>query len=174
MKSVRGLVLLALLTSQAIVLSIVESWIPVYSPVPGIKLGLANIITVVVISLFGFWDAFAVMVTRTIISSIYTGGLNVFLFSFAGGLLSTVAMWIAYKKLSKVLSTSGISILGAVFHNVGQIIVASIMVKDTAIFFTYLPILMMTGILTGLFIGLCSEYLKKLLLKSKAINSLNK
>lgn len=161
--------MLSLMVSQALVLSIVESWIPVPVPVPvpGIKLGLANIVTMVAIVFMGTWNAFIVVVLRSILSSMFSGGLTVMLFSVAGGLLSTAIMSVLYNKFSKSFSIIGISITGAISHNIGQIAVAAIYMKDIAIF-GYLPVLLVSGIIMGCFVGLCSSFLVKTLQKASA------
>lgn len=164
------MVLLALFIAQALVLSIVESWIPIPVPVPGIKLGLANIITMIVIAFFGFRDTLIVVIIRGLLSSLYTGGFVMFLFSISGGILSAIVMNIAYKKLSKALSIIGISILGSISHNIGQLVVASIIMKDLSVFM-YLPVLMLSAIVMGCFVGISSNYLIKALKKTDIFKS---
>jgi heptaprenyl diphosphate synthase len=158
----KRIVLLSLLVAQALVLSIIESWIPVPVPVPGVKLGLANIITLIVIIFYGMKDALVVVLLRCILSSIFGGGITGFLFSMAGGILSTVVMYILYRKCSKVFSIIGISIAGAVSHNIGQIVIASFVMKDMAIY-TILPVLLISGVVMGLFVGLSSSFLERAL-----------
>lgn len=164
MNKTRRIVLLALLISQALVLSIVESWIPLPIAIPGVKLGLANIVTMIVIVFFGFRDAIIVTVIRTALASMFGGGFIIFLFSFTGGILSAFVMAILYKKASKVMSILGISIAGAVTHNAGQLAMASIQMKTVSVM-TYLPILLVSGVIMGCFIGFCTTYLSKSLEK---------
>jgi len=170
MKNVKKMVLLAVLISQALVLSIIESWIPlpVPVPVPGIKLGLANIVTIVVIVFFGFRESLLVVLVRCLLSSFFSGGFTVFLFSIAGGILSAVVMSLLNNRFSKVFSIIGISIAGAVMHNIGQIIMAVIVMKDIAVL-GYMPVLLIAGIVTGLLVGVSSKLLIKGLDKSKMI-----
>ncbi|MDP4094144.1 MAG: Gx transporter family protein [Bacillota bacterium] len=165
----RHMVFLALMVSIALVLSIVESWLPVPQPVPGIKLGLANIITVIVITFYGYRDTLMVVCARCILASLYTGGLMSFFFSFTGGMLSAAVMAFIYKKASGVFSLTGISIVGAVFHNVGQILVACLIMKDITVL-AYLPVLLVSGIVTGFFVGLCSRFFSDTIRKSGIIN----
>ena len=164
MSNTRRIVLLALFISQALVLSIVESWIPLPIGIPGVKLGLANIVTMIVIVFFGFRDAVIVTILRTALASIFGGGFIIFLFSVTGGLFSTLVMAILYKKASRLMSILGISIAGAVAHNVGQLVMASIQMKDYNVM-TYLPILLISGVIMGCFIGFCTTYLSKALEK---------
>ncbi|HHW48393.1 MAG TPA: Gx transporter family protein [Clostridiaceae bacterium] len=166
--NVKKMVLLAVLISQALVLSIIESWIPLPMPVPvpGIKLGLANIVSIIVIVYFGYREALAVVLIRCLLTSFFSGGITVFLFSIAGGILSTIVMSFLYKKFSNVFSIIGISISGAVMHNMGQIVMAVIVMKDIAVL-GYLPVLVIAGIVTGLLVGIAANLLIKGLEKSK-------
>ena len=160
MNNTKRMVQLALMVSIALVLSIVESGIPIPVPVPGVKLGLANIITMVVIVFFGYRDALIVVTLRCILASMFYGGIIVFLFSIAGGILSTLVMGFAYNKMSKVFGLIGISVLGAVFHNLGQVSMASIVMKDKSVF-TYLPALLVSGIIMGCCVGVCAGLLSQ-------------
>jgi len=157
---VKKTVLLGLFVSQALILSIVESWIPIPSPVPGVKLGLANIITVITIIFFGFREAVSVVIARCVLSSIFGGGgWMLFLFSVTGGVLSSVVMSILYKSGRDKFSITGISIAGAVSHNVGQIFVAAVFMKDLAVA-VVLPVLLVSGCIMGFFVGLVSSFLE--------------
>ena len=162
MKNTKRIVLLAIMVSQALILSIIESWIPNPVPIPGVKLGLANIITVIAIAFFGFREALLVVFMRCAISSIYTGGVIVFLFSISGGVLSTAVMSFLHKKLSQLFSITGVSVAGAIFHNIGQLLMAGFIMKEMLIL-TYLPILLVSGIVVGCFVGLCSSFLARAL-----------
>jgi heptaprenyl diphosphate synthase len=166
MKSTKKLVILAILISQALILSIVESWIPMPFPVPGVKLGLANIVTMIVIAFFGLGEAVTVVFLRTLLASFFGGGPTIFLFSLSGGLLSAMVMFFLYKKMSKVMSIIGISIAGAVAHNIGQITVAMILMKDASVL-AYLPVLLVSSVITGIFVGMASSFLEKALKKSR-------
>ncbi|NLL04232.1 MAG: Gx transporter family protein [Clostridiaceae bacterium] len=166
MNKTKRIVILSLMVAQALVLSLIESWIPLPSPVPGVKLGLANIITVTVIIFYGFKDALSVVLVRCILSSIFGGGFTGFFFSMAGGILSTIVMYVLYSRGSKVFSIIGISIAGAVAHNIGQTIIASFVMKDVAIFMI-LPVLLISGVVMGFFVGLCSSFLERTLRNSK-------
>lgn len=161
-KSVKRVVTLAIMVSQALVLSIIESFIPVPVPVPGVKLGLANIISLMVIIYLGWKDALLVVLARCALSSIYSGGYVVFLFSVTGGILSVLVMALLHRTLSRVFSVVGISIAGAIIHNMGQFIVASILMMDTALI-GYIPVLLLSGVVTGCFVGLCASFLAKAL-----------
>lgn len=160
MTKTRKLTLLSILIAQALVLHIIEGMLPVPMPVPGVKLGLANIITFITIILFGIKEALIVVVGRTFLGSLLGGTFLTFLFSLSGGLLSTLMMAWVYKRGGKLFSIPSISILGAVFHNIGQIAVASMVIANINLFF-YLPVLIFSGVTTGLFIGLIVQFAHK-------------
>jgi heptaprenyl diphosphate synthase len=164
--NIRRLVLLALLVAQALVLSIVESWIPIPGTPPGVKLGLANIVTLIAIIFLDSRSALLVVLLRTLLASLYTGSPMIFLFSLAGGVLSTVVMAVLYKRMSKNFSITGISIAGAVSHNLGQMAVASAVTRELAVL-SYLPVLLISGIIMGFFIGICTVFLSKALKKTR-------
>ena len=151
------MVLLSILVSQALVLHIIERAIPVPVPVPGVKLGLANIISLITIMLFGFKEAFIVMLLRTLLGSFFGGGLSSFLYSLAGGILSTSAMSFMYIKHRNLFSVPTISTVGAVFHNIGQIGVASLVISNAHLFY-YLPVLLISGVITGILIGFTADF----------------
>ncbi len=158
MNSIKRLVFLALMVSLSLILSIIESWLPVPSVIPGVKLGLANIITIIVIMNLGFKDSIYVVTVRCILSSIYGSGFIGFLFSITGGILSTIVMAFLYKRFPKMFSIVGISLAGSTAHNVGQLLVASILMRELVVM-TYLPVLLISGLIMGFFVGLCSHYL---------------
>ena len=164
MTKTKHLVMLSLFISQALILSIIESWITIPSPVPGVKLGLANIITLVTIVFFGLKDVLVLVTVRSLLGSLLGGGLVLFPFSLAGGLLSAVVMYVLRKKMGKSFSLLGISIAGAIAHNIGQLSVAAFMTGGFAVF-GYLPVLMVSGVIMGCFIGITANLL---------INALNK
>lgn len=153
MKNTRKMVILSVLVSQALVLHVMERLIPVPIPVPGIKLGLANVVSMFTILIFGWKEAVLVVFLRTLLGSFFGGGMSSFLYSIAGGMLSATVMAILYKHFNKVFSIVAISVVGAVFHNIGQILIASMVVSNANLFF-YLPILLVAGVATGIFIGL--------------------
>ncbi len=164
MKGTKRITILSILTSQALVLSIVESMIPLPVAIPGIKLGLANIITLIVIALFGYKSATKVVIVRVVLSSIYSGSIIVFWFSLIGGLLSTLVMGLMYHKFKDYFSLIGISVSGAIFHNMGQLFVAVIVMKELSVI-SYAPFLLFAGIIMGGFTGLTAHFLLKALKK---------
>ncbi|RKD27344.1 heptaprenyl diphosphate synthase [Caminicella sporogenes DSM 14501] len=158
MKDTKKLVLMGLFVSMALVLHLVERMIPVPFIAPGAKLGLSNIITLTVLMIFGFKDAFIVLITRVILASIFGGGVSSFLYSIVGGILSILIMELIKVVGRENVSLIGISVAGAVFHNVGQLLVAAFIIKNINIFI-YFPILFLAAVGTGIFIGLTSKCL---------------
>lgn len=163
----KKMVLISLFISQALILSIIESWIPIPIPMPGVKLGLANIITLIVIIFFGFKEALTVVIIRTMLASIFGGGgLIVFLFSSVGGVSSVIVMASLYKVKYDIFSTVGISVAGAAAHNIGQVLVAILIMQDIAII-TILPLLLILGSIMGILVGIASNFLEEKLRKAK-------
>ena len=162
MSMTRKITITGILTALAIGLAFVERLIPLNFGIPGIKPGLANIVTVTALFILGPLYALAVQVLRVILSSLLFGSPASLIYSMTGGLLSVLVM-IALVKLRKpVFSLVAISVTGAVFHNIGQILAASLVVMNLNLAF-YLPVLMLSGVAAGLFVGFVSKYLSKAL-----------
>lgn len=154
----RKMVFIALLIAQAIVLNIVERLIPVPFITPGAKLGLANIITVVGIYMLTFKDVLSIVLIRVTMAALLVGNLSGFFYSLSGGILSMLAMYLVYKIGRDKVSIIGISVLGSVFHNIGQVLIATFVVNNLGIT-AYLPVLLIAGIGTGIFVGITSKQL---------------
>jgi heptaprenyl diphosphate synthase len=167
MRKTRKMVFLSLLVAQALVLHIVESMIPVPFITPGAKLGLANIVTVISLYSFGEIETLLVIIVRILLASMFGGSISSLLYSIAGALFSFIIM-VLIKRLGKDnVSLIGVSAAGAVFHNIGQITMAALIVQNVNITL-YLPILTMSGIGTGFFVGLTSRYALKHLIRINA------
>ncbi len=158
MKNTKRLVMMGLFVAMALALSIVEKMIPVPFVAPGAKLGLSNIITLTVLMSLGFKDALSVLVARIILGSIFGGGLSGFIYSISGGILSLVMMELTRKIGRESISVIGISVVGAVFHNVGQLLAAAYIIQNMNVF-VYLPVLFLAAVGTGVFVGLTTKYL---------------
>ncbi|MBS3995469.1 MAG: Gx transporter family protein [Alkaliphilus sp.] len=149
---------LSLLTAVGIAIHIIESFIPLpIQGVPGAKLGLANIVNLITLVVFGFKEAIVVAVLRCFVGALGTGAVTGFFFSLLGALASTVVMFIAYKFGSKKFSLIGVSIFGALSHNIAQLSVAGIIINNILVF-SYLPIMTLTSLFTGYFVGLTANY----------------
>lgn len=157
MSKIKKMVLLSILISQALVLNVIERSIPVPIPVPGVKLGLANVISLFTIIVFGFKEAITVVFLRTFLGSIFAGGMSSFFYSLAGGILSAVIMSYMYLRHKDSFSIPTISVVGAIFHNIGQISVASFVINNIRLFY-YLPVLLISGIMTGIIIGFTVQF----------------
>jgi len=164
----KKLVLMGLFVSMALALHIVESMIPVPFITPGAKLGLANIITLTALMYFGFKDAFIILTVRIILASIFGGGVSAFIYSISGGILSIVFMEIIKLIGKDNVSLIGISGVGAVYHNIGQLLAAAFIIKNLKIF-VYFPVLFLAGVGTGIFVGLTSKYLLSFLYKHSPV-----
>ena len=160
MNNVKKIIFLSLLVSIGLALSIIETMIPLPFVAPGAKLGLSNIVILITLVVFGFRESITIGILKSITFTLATGSVSSLFYSLTGAILSCIAMYIVYRNLSKVFSLIGISIFGAVAHNFGQILVASLMMKNIRIF-SYLPILLLTSLFTGYFVGLASIYISK-------------
>lgn len=155
------IVFIGLLVSQALALYTIESMIPVPFIAPGAKLGLTNLITVIALYLLdNKKDVFLIIILRLLLSTMFAGNLSTLMYGASGAVLSFLSMILIKELLKEKVSIIGVSASGAFFHNVGQLIVASIMVQNIAIML-YLPILSMAGIGTGIFIGITSNFIVK-------------
>ncbi len=147
-----------LLTALALILGYVESLIPAFFAIPGMKLGLANIVVIIALYTIGVKGAFIINISRILLISFLFGNGVSLLFSLAGGMLSLVIM-IALKSTKKV-GIIPVSICGAVTHNVGQILVAMILLETTSVAW-YLTVLWFAGLGAGIVIGIISGELIK-------------
>lgn len=154
----KKLVFISILVAQAMVLSWLESLIPFTPGIPGAKLGLANIITLIALSTMDFKSSLTIVLMRTTLTSFMFGTMSSLLYSLAGGLLSLVVMAILLKVLPKSFSLIAISIIGAIAHNLGQLLMAAFVIENANILY-YLPFLMLLAIPTGLFVGIVTRYL---------------
>jgi len=171
MNKTKKMVVLSLLVSIALIIYVIEGQIPVLFP--GIKLGLANLISLTALIIFGWKEALLIMFLRTLLGSMFGGSMSAFMFSIAGGLLSNIIMILLYKYFKNSISIWSISILGAIFHNIGQLLVASFVIQDLRIYI-YLPVLLISAVVTGYFIGICTNFLIKHLNKIPVLNSVKK
>ena len=155
------IVFIGLLVSQALALYSIESMIPVPFIAPGAKLGLANLITVIALYMLNSKkDVFLIILLRLFLSTMFGGSLSTFMYGVAGAILSYLVM-ICVKEIGKdKVSIIGVSASGALFHNVGQLIVASAIVHNIAIML-YLPILSIAGVGTGIFVGITANLIVK-------------
>lgn len=142
----------------AMVLSYLESLVPISFAIPGIKLGLANIVTIIALVKLGLKPALIISVGRVLLSGLLFGNQATIMYSMVGALFSIAVMFIVRKL--KLLAITGTSVCGAVAHNLGQLIVAAIVIENTKIFY-YMAVLSVSGIIAGVLIGLLAGIIIK-------------
>jgi len=155
----KEIVYLALLTSIGLALHILEASIPnpFIGIAPGAKLGLANIIGLITLTIFGLKYALTVNLLRCFIAGLATGAVTSMFYSIAGAFASTCLMWLVYTYFSKYFSLVGVSVFGALGHNIAQLVVAAIIINNPKIFL-YLPVMTLVSIATGVFIGITANF----------------
>ena len=157
--STKKLTRLSLLTALALIIYIVEAQLPPIAPIPGIKLGLANIITLIALYMFGPKEAFTVLFLRIILGNIFAGQPSALMYSAAGGVFCFIIMCALYKKLPEELLWV-VSVFGAMAHSTAQVTVAALITKTPSVFW-YLPLLLVSAVITGAFTGLSAYYCLK-------------
>lgn len=154
---IKKIAFLGLCTSLALLLSYVESLIPpIFAAVPGIKMGLPNIVILYTLYSLDVRYAAAVSFVRLCISSMLFGNAMAFAYSLAGAVLSLAVMLLLKK--TNLLSALGVSVAGGVFHNIGQVLVAMVLL-DTVQIGYYMIVLSVSGIVAGIFVGICGGIL---------------
>ncbi len=163
-KNTQKIATLGLCTAVAMVFAYVELLLPpLFTAVPGIKLGLPNIAIIFILYRMGTKEAASVSFVRIVAVSLLFGNPMTFAYSMAGGVLSLAVM--ALLKRSDFFSMVGVSVAGGVLHNVGQILMAMLLL-GTAELGYYLIVLAVTGTLSGIFVGLCGSFaVKRILMK---------
>ena len=165
MPKTKKLAFMALLTAMALTIFVLEAQIPAPVPIPGVKLGLANIITLTAMVLMGRKEAGIILAMRILMGAMFAGSPASLLYSAAGGILAYIAICLLVGVISqeRLWLTSAIS---AVCHNAGQLLACVLIVKTSGVL-VYAPALMASGIITGLFTGFAAMYLIKALRKMK-------
>ena len=153
---------IALLTALSLILFVLEGFLPLPLPVPGAKLGLAAIVTLIALHLLPARDATLMLMLRILLASFFGGGVAPMLYSLAGGAASFAAM-VLLKKYTQ-LSIVGISAAGGFLHNMAQLLVAAAVMQTTALF-SYAPVLGFVGILTGIGIGMSAQIILQKILR---------
>ncbi|MBQ2389034.1 MAG: Gx transporter family protein [Clostridia bacterium] len=155
----KKITVLALFSAVAIIFSYIEAILPpIWSAIPGIKVGLSNIVTVALLYKFSLKEAAIVAFIRIIIIALLFGNVMTLIYSIAGFVLSVTIM--AILKRTSLFSTVGVSIAGGVFHNLGQIIVAMILLQTKEIGY-YMIVLATTGTVAGILIGIAGNFMLK-------------
>ena len=153
----RKITFLSMMVGYSLILYIIESYIP--NPLivlfPGAKLGLTNIVTLTTLIILGLKDTFTIVTVRVVLSSIFSGPLSYLFFSMGGAYLSLLIMYLFLQK--DEFSTISVSIIGAISHNIGQLLIASIIVENI-LTIGYLPFMLITSLITGFFVGISVKY----------------
>ena len=161
--SAQKVALYGVLISLAMVLSYVEMLIPLPVGIPGVKPGLANLVVFLALYTMTAREALLISMVRILLVSITFGNGSAFLYSMAGGILSFLVMWIFQKK--DFLLPAGVSIAGGIAHNVGQLLMAAVILENGAVF-TYFPVLLAAGCITGGIIGFLGEQIRKRIIRA--------
>ncbi|NBH97728.1 Gx transporter family protein [Hominisplanchenecus murintestinalis] len=162
---IRHMAMLAMYTTIALTIFTIESLLPGLAPVSGIKLGLSNIVTLWLLLYASQKDAFLCLVMRILTASLIAGQMVSFAYSLCGGVFCFCTMAVLFRIFGKKYIVF-ISVIGAVFHNLGQILIAVIVLQSFSIL-SYLPLLTISGIAAGTFTGLCTHYAAKRLTKDQ-------
>lgn len=155
----RRITTLALLSAIALTIFVLESQIPPLVPIPGVKLGLANIITVFTVFAFRGRDGAAVLSVRVFLGAVFAGNFSTIFYSAAGGILA-IAVTIGLKRILKDDQLWVAGVLGAIAHSIGQMIMAVIITRTPGLV-SYLPFMLVCSIITGIFTGLCAQFVLK-------------
>ncbi len=147
----RKTALYGVLVALAMIFSYIETLIPIPIGIPGVKPGLANLVVFAALYRMGPLDAFVISMVRIVLVGITFGSLSAMLYSFAGGIFSFLIMWLCWKK--DWFTRVGVSVAGGVSHNIGQLAAAALVLESGAVF-SYLPVLLLSGTVTGALIGL--------------------
>ena len=153
----RRLTRCALLTAIALTIFMAEAQLPAPVPIPGVKLGLANIVTVYAMYVLGPEDTLMILAARIFLGAVFSGQMMTLMYSFGGGLLCCLALLVLRRLLDREHLWLA-SPIAAVFHNLGQLLVAAGVMKTWAVL-AYLPYLVLAGVCAGLFTGLCAQFL---------------
>lgn len=156
----KKVILISLFVSVALIVSLLEYYIPI--PIPNVRLGLSNIIIINSILLFGFKETFFISFLKAILLVIILGNPISFIYNFSAGFTSIVTMYILNEFCSKYLSLIGISVLGSVSHVMVQILVSMVLL-NTRTLINFIPFLGIIGVFTGILVGIISNYMYKIL-----------
>ncbi len=159
----KRLALSSMFAALALIFSYIEAMLPFSVGIPGVKLGIANLVVIIALYEMGLRYALTINVIRIFVAGLLFNGLFGAVYSLAGGLLSLLIMWLLKK--TGLFSMIGVSMAGGVAHNMGQLLIASAIVSDLRMFL-YFPVLMFSGIASGIAIGFVSCVIDKKLPKS--------
>ena len=156
-----NLAVLSLLLAFALMMGALERMIPFQPPIPGVRLGLPNVAVLFALYCFSFVDCLMLVFMKCFLNALLAGSFVSFFYSLSGSFLSLFGMLLLIRLLRENISPIGISAAGAVLHNIGQVAAASILMRSTLVL-AYLPILLISGLITGTLTGVAVEYLLRL------------
>lgn len=165
MPKTKKLALMAVLTAIALTIFMLEAQLPAPVPIPGVKLGLANIVTLTAMLILGRREAGAILAARIIMGAVFAGNPSAMLYSAAGGVLAYAAMCLLVGVVPEKRLWA-VSAVSAVAHNMGQLLACVLVVKTPGVFI-YAPVLIVSGVITGVFTGFGAMYLVRALRKLK-------
>ncbi len=144
---------IGLMTALAMIFSYVEAMLPINFGIPGVKIGIANLVVVSGIYILNIKDVWMISMIRIFLMGLLFGNGVSLIYSLSGGVLSLLVMMLLKK--SGIFSITGVSVAGAVSHNIGQLIAASVVIGNLSIFY-YFPVLLIAGVVMGIIIGMLS------------------
>ncbi len=157
-RSTRHLALSSIFAALALIFSYVEVLVPIPVPIPGVKLGLANLVILIALYRLGFRLAFSINCVRIVIAGLLFSGVFGMIYSFAGGILSILVMYLLKK--NGCFSIVGVSMAGGVAHNLGQLLTACLIVSNFGLM-SYFAILFFTGMISGILIGILAYFIER-------------
>ena len=155
----KKLTTLSLLTTIALIIFITEAQLPPIAPIPGIKMGLANVITLVTLVWFGRKEAFVVLMIRIFLGSVFAGSVTSLMYSLAGGILCFIVMSLLIN-IFDLKQLWVVSVFGALSHNIGQLLIAAVITATPQVF-GYFPLLAVSAVITGAFTGILAYLVVK-------------
>ena len=164
MNQTKRIALDAVLAAIALLLFVIEAQIPPLTTIPGIKIGLANVVTVFAVCFCGKKDAAAILFVRIVLGAVFAGNLSTFLYSLCGAVFCYAVTCLLHRPLQKQIWV--LSIFSAAAHNLGQLFAACLFLQSVTVFW-YLPYLWIAAIISGAFTGLCAQFLLRRLEKRK-------
>ncbi|WP_425320433.1 Gx transporter family protein [Paenibacillus campinasensis] len=157
-QGLRRLTIIAICASLSVVLGVLEALIPFAVTIPGAKLGLGNIMVLTCLVTLGGRDALWLVLLKTLLTAFILGTFSTFMFSLLGSLCSLLLMFAMLRLGRSSFSLIGVSVAGGVAHNAGQLLAAAMVLGTTKIFY-YFPVLVLTGLITGIFVGMAARHL---------------
>ena len=154
----KKLVLISILASLGSIIGLLENIIPLPFVVPGVRLGLSNMVVLVSIVLFGLKEGVYVSLLKSVLLLLVSGNVTGFFYSFSGALLSSLSMALMIHFFKDKVSLIGVSLVGASAHNFAQVTMAVLVLKNIYIY-SYLPVLLIIGLFTGVFVGISSQFI---------------